>query len=84
MLGPKLLLYKMKGLAFQVSCAYSACCRPAPRPCQAARGISLSAHIQLNVLDILHVVMLRTQTVRMKSLQAAMRPADLAPVRFNC
>jgi hypothetical protein len=31
-----------------------------------------------------HVIMLRTQAVGMKSLQAAERPADLAPVRFNC
>jgi hypothetical protein len=31
-----------------------------------------------------HVLMLRTQAVGMKSLQAAERPADLAPVRFNC
>jgi hypothetical protein len=28
--------------------------------------------------------MLRTQAVGVKSLQAAERPADLAPVRFNC
>ncbi len=34
-LGPKLLLSKMKGLAFQVSCACSTRCRPPPRssPC---------------------------------------------------
>jgi hypothetical protein len=31
LLGPKLLLYKMKGSAFQVSCACSARCRPPPR-----------------------------------------------------
>ncbi len=29
-------------------------------------------------------VMLRTQAVGMKSMQAAVRPADLALVRFNC
>jgi hypothetical protein len=37
----------------------------------AAHGISLSAHVQLNVLGTLHVIMLRTQAVGMKSLQAA-------------
>ncbi len=31
-----------------------------------------------------HIVMLLTQAVGMKSLQAAERPADLAPIRFNC
>ncbi len=45
---------------------------------------SLSIHIQLNVPGAPHVIMLRTQAVGMKSLQAAERTADLAPVCFNC
>ncbi len=50
----------------------------------AARGRYFSAHVQINVPGPPHVVMLRTQAVGMKSLQAAPRPADLAPIRFNC
>jgi hypothetical protein len=44
---------------------------------------SLRPH-PLNVPGPPHVLMLRTQAVGMKSFQAAERPADLAPVRFNC
>jgi hypothetical protein len=55
-----------------------------PDPRHAARGRYFSAHVQINLKGPPHVVMLRTQAVRMKTLQAAERPADLAPVRFNC
>ncbi len=47
-------------------------------------AVSLSAHPQLNVPGSPHDVMLHTQAVGMKSLQAAVQPADLAPFRFNC
>jgi hypothetical protein len=39
---------------------------------------------RFNVPGPPHVVLLRTQAVRMKSLQAAELPADLAPICFNC
>jgi hypothetical protein len=55
-----------------------------PDPRHVARGRYFSAHIQINVPGPPHVVMLRTQAVGMKSLQAAERPADLTPVHFNC
>jgi hypothetical protein len=54
-----------------------------PDPHHAARGISLCAHIQLNVLGTHHVIMLRTQAVGMKSLQAAERPADLLSLSLS-
>ncbi len=38
----------------------------------------------LNMPNFSHVVMLRTQAVGVKSLQAAERSADLAPACFNC
>jgi hypothetical protein len=38
----------------------------------------------LNGPNFSHVITLRTQAVRVKSLQAVERPADLALVRFNC
>jgi hypothetical protein len=46
----------------------------------------ISAHVQINVPGPPRVIMLRTQavTVRMKSMHAAERPADLAPARFKC
>jgi hypothetical protein len=53
-------------------------------PCHAARGHYFSVHVQFNVPGPPHVIILHTQAVVMKSLQAAERPADLAPVRFNC
>jgi hypothetical protein len=53
-------------------------------PRHAAHGHYFSVHAQFNVPGPPHVVILRTQVVGMKSLQAAERPADLAPVRFNC
>jgi hypothetical protein len=55
-----------------------------PDPRHAARGHYISAHVQFNVPGPPHVIMLRTQAVGMKSLQAAEQSADLAPVRFNC
>jgi hypothetical protein len=49
----------------------------------AAYGHHLSTHVQIVCARSPHV-MLRTQAVGMKSLQAAWWPADLAPVYFNC
>ncbi len=55
-----------------------------PDPRHAACG-PLSAHnVQLNIKVSPHVVLLRTQAVGVKSLQAGERSADLAPVCFNC
>jgi hypothetical protein len=54
-----------------------------PDPCHPAHGRHLSAHIQI-VFARSPQIMLHSQAVRMKSLQAAEQPADLAPVRFNC
>jgi hypothetical protein len=53
-----------------------------PDPRHAARGKLLSAHIQLNMPDFPHIIMLHMQAVGVKSLQAAERPADLAPIRL--
>ncbi len=55
-----------------------------PDPRHTACGHYFSAHIQINVPGPLHVIMLRMQAVKMKSLQTAEQPADLAPTRFNC
>jgi hypothetical protein len=76
--GLKLLLQMMKG-----SGRHAVVILPDPR--HAARGCYFSAHVQINVPGMSpHVIMLRTQAVGMKSLQAAVWPADLAPIRFNC
>ncbi len=50
----------------------------------AAHGQLSAHHVQLNMPVSPHVILLRTQVVVVKSLQVAERPADLAPVRFNC
>ncbi len=55
-----------------------------PDPHHAARGRYLSAHVQINVPGPPNIIMLRTQAVGMKSLQAVECPADLAPIHFNC
>ncbi len=49
---------------------------------RAAHGGYLSAHVIVTCQ--VHIIKLRTHAVRMKSLQAAERPADLAPIRSNC
>ncbi len=86
MLGPGLLILEMKGSAFlvQVSAENTVVLRPLPRsspryPLQP----SLWLHPDCNVPGAPHL-MLHTQAVGMKSLQAAEQPAHLAPVRFNC
>ncbi len=54
-----------------------------PDPCHAARGKLILRPCPVNVPGSPHI-MLRMQAVGMKLLQAAERPADLAPIRFNC
>jgi hypothetical protein len=54
---------------------------PGPRHAAVAASPATSS---LNVPGVSHVVMLCTQAVGVRSVQAAERPADLAPVRFNC
>ncbi len=63
----------------------SACCRPPPRSSPRSPWQSHSLPTSSLTCQVPpHVIMLCTQAVGMKSLQAAERPADLAPVRFNC
>jgi hypothetical protein len=52
MLGPRLLLKKMKGSSFQVRKQGSARCHPPARSLPRSPLISLSTHVQLNVPDI--------------------------------
>ncbi len=69
------------GLSGKLSRAqYAAILLPGPRHAAVAASSSTSS---LNVPGISHVVMLCTQAVRVGPVQAAERPADLAPVRFN-
>ncbi len=48
-----------------------------------AHGSNLFVHVPIIMCQVPHV-MLRTQAVGMKSLQAAEQPADLAPIGFDC
>jgi hypothetical protein len=54
-----------------------------PDPRLMAHGSNLFVHVPIIMCQVSHV-MLRTQAVGMKSLQAAVRPADLAPIGFDC
>jgi hypothetical protein len=54
---------------------------PDSRHAAVAASSSMSS---LHMPGISHIVMLCTQAVGVGPMQAAERPADLAPVRFNC
>ncbi len=70
------------GLSGKLSRAqHAAILLPGPRHAAMAASSSTSS---LNVPGVSHVVMMCTQAVGVGPMQAAERPADLAPVRFNC
>jgi hypothetical protein len=82
--GPEAAVVDDEGAGLLANCAGRHAVILLPDHRHAARGHYVSAHFQFNVPGPPQGVMLRTQAVRMKSLQASERPADLAPVLFNC
>jgi hypothetical protein len=84
--GPKNCCFRnWRGRPSRWASQSSAPCRPPPGslPRSPQQSYSLPTP-QLNVPGSPHIVILHTQAVGMKSLQAAVQPADLAPFPFNC
>jgi hypothetical protein len=78
--GPRAAAVEDEGFGLSACWSCSACCHTPFKSSPRSPWPPLSAHVP----GPPQVFMLPTQAVRMKSLQAAERPADLAPIRFNC
>jgi hypothetical protein len=82
--GPNAAVVKDEGLGLsgRLSRAqHAVILLPGPRHAAVAASSSTSS---VHVPGISYIVMLCTQAVGVGPMQAAERPADLAPVRFNC
>jgi hypothetical protein len=82
--GPNTAAVKDEGVglsAKQSRAQHAVVLLPDPRHAALAASSSMSS---LHVPGISHIVMLCTQAVGVGPMQAAQRPADLAPVHFNC
>jgi hypothetical protein len=82
--GPRAAVVEDEGLSFLACWSCSTCCHTPPR--SSPRGPwppLLHPRPNKRARPPPPQVLMRTQAVGVKSLQAAGRPADLAPVRFN-
>jgi hypothetical protein len=82
--GPKAAAVKVEGVGLSGGLSraqHAVILLPGPRQIAVAASSSTSI---VHVPGISHIIMLCTQAVGVGPMQAAERPADLAPVRFNC